>query len=400
MNRSRTAGIQAPPRPGSPSALRELNRVRVLEVIRANAGLAQIEVARMTGLAPATISNIVRILVASGEVVLEQGTGRRQLIRPARRTGYLVGIDCGHEHTTVAVADRSHEVLSEQREETPGLAPAQERLSRAAALVRQVLEAAAVDVSDVVGAGLGLPAPIDQKSGRVGSPTILPGWIGVRIGDIADETLGLPVSVAVDNDANLGALAEARWGAGQGHDNLVYVKVADGVGAGLMVNGRLYSGAAGTAGEIGHTTVDEFGDVCRCGNRGCLETFVSSRHVVSLLAQTHADPLTVSGVVSLARGGDRACLRVLEDAGRQLGRSLADVCSVLNPEMIILGGELAQATDLMAPVIRHMVRRCGVPSAADIVDIRPADLGARSQVVGAMGLAQDMVTEAPAIFTT
>jgi len=135
-----------------------------------------------TGLAPATVSTIVRELVQRRLVLLEQGVGRRQVIRAVCRSGYLVGIDCGHQHTTVAVSDLRHEVLAERREECPTLMPARERMERTGDLLQQVLRLAGVDAGDVVAAGLGLPAPIDQSTGRVGSPTILPGWVGVRIG--------------------------------------------------------------------------------------------------------------------------------------------------------------------------------------------------------------------------
>lgn len=374
------------PSAGSPSALREFNRNRVLAHLREHGKLAQIDLARQTGLAPATVSNIVRELVADRELVVEHDAGRRRVVRVAERTGYVVGVDCGHAHTTVAISDLAHQVLAEHRIDSPGLLPAQERLSRAADVLAAVLAEAGVDRSQVVGAGLGLPAPIDQTTGRVGSPTILPGWVGLRPAEVAESTLDLPVPIAVDNDANLGALAEWKWGAGVGTTNLVYLKVADGVGAGLIIDNRLYSGASGTAGEIGHTTVDEFGEVCRCGNRGCLETFISGQRLIALLANTHGADLTLTDIIRQAEGGDRACTRVLEDAGRQIGRALADVVSVLNPEMIVLGGELAQATPLMVPVIRQFVQRCGVPSAAESLEIRSASLGGRAHVLGALAL--------------
>lgn len=377
--------VDHPDRPGSPSALREANRARILECLRDHGECAQVDLARQTGLATATVSNIVSELEASGDVVVRP-VGRRRVVGLAPRSGFLVGIDCGHAHTTVAVSDLAFEILAEQRAEAEGLIPARDRLEQAAELLSEVLATAGVDRSDVVGAGLGLPAPINQSTGRVGSPTILPGWVGIRAADLADSVLDLPVPVRVDNDANLGALAEWMRGAGIGTTNMVYVKLAEGVGAGLIVNRELYSGASGTAGEIGHTTVDEFGDVCRCGNRGCLETFISGQRLIALLAPSLGPGLTVTEIVHRAAQGDRACHRVLEDVGRQLGRAMADLCSVLNPEMIVLGGELAQASDVVIPVIREFVQRCGVPSAADYLKIRSAQLGDRAHVRGALAL--------------
>ncbi|MFC7752599.1 ROK family protein [Tsukamurella soli] len=139
---------------------------------------------------------------------------------------------------------------------------------------------------------------------------------------------------------------------------------------------------------MGHTTIDEFGDVCRCGNRGCLETLVSARRVISLLKSTgESPPRTISEVVRRADTGDRACARVLEDVGHQVGRAVADLCSLLNPSLLLVGGELGQAAPLLIPAIRQVVLRCGVPSAAEQLDIRLGRLGARTHVYGAIALA-------------
>ena len=374
-------------RPGSPRALRNQNRERIVATLRLHGRLAQADLARETGLATATVSNIVRELTETGEVLVTADGGRRKTIRLARKTGYVVGVDYGHRHITAAVSDLSHEILAEQRSSLSGTATAEEGMAAAARLTASALAAAGADRSEVVGAAIGLPAPIERTTHRVGSPSILPGWVGVDAGALATDALDLPVTVSVDNDANLGALAERRWGAGMHTSDLIYLKLSEGVGAGLIIGGRPYAGITGTAGEIGHTTVDEFGDVCRCGNRGCLETLVSARRVAGLLAETAGQELTIAEIVDRARLGHRAYRRVLEDVGRQVGRSLADVCSVFNPELIVLGGELAQASAILIPAIQQVVDRCGVPSAADAARIVPAKLGARTHVLGAIALA-------------
>ena len=151
-------------------------------------------------------------------------------------------------------------------------------IEQAAELVERVLEASGVDAGRLLGVGMGLPGPV-HRSGLVGSSAILPGWAGTHAAERMAERLDM--QVLLSNDANLGALAEATWGAGQGACGLVYLKLATGIGAGIVIDGRLFEGAGGTAGEIGHTSLQETGDICRCGSRGCLETHASGAAIAA-----------------------------------------------------------------------------------------------------------------------
>lgn len=371
--------------PGSQAALRNANQRRVLKLLKASGELTQAEVARQTGLAPATVSNIVRELTTLG-VIDDGGDGkRRRMLRLARSAGLAVGIDFGHRHVTVAVSDMSHQILAERRIPLAPAESAQASLERARELLDEALAGVGGQFADVVGIGMGLPAPIDSGSGKVGAVSILPGWVGVPAAQLAGDLLGHQVEV--DNDANLGVLAEHMWGAGRGCDNLAYLKLADGVGAGLYIDGRLYRGRNGTAGEIGHTTFDEFGEVCRCGNRGCLETIVAARAVVDLLGPRYGTDLTIAEIVRLAGEGDTACIRVLADTGKQAGVAVANLCNLFNPERILIGGELALAGELMLAPMRESVRRRGIPSSTQDLKIELAELGARAPVLGALALA-------------
>jgi predicted NBD/HSP70 family sugar kinase len=196
--------------------------------------------------------------------------------------------------------------------------------------------------------------------------------------------LGLPVRAA--NDANLGALAELTWGAGRDTQDFIYVKVASGIGSGLVLNGRLYVGAGGIAGEIGHSMVDERGAVCRCGNRGCLESVASTRAIVELLKPAHGDELTIEDAIAYANAGDLASRRVIGDAARALGVVVAQVCNVVNPAKVIVGGDLGAAGDVLLDPLREQVQRHAVPAAAGRVQIVPGVLGRRAEVLGAAAL--------------
>lgn len=372
-------------RPGSPGALRRANRERIVDELRRRESPTQADIARETGLAPATVSNIVRELERDGVVVVtEAGRRRRVRLRDTRSSLAAVGVDYGHRHVTVAVATADGRVVTERRTDLEPDVSAADGLRTAAALLREVLsEAGAVDTVDVV--GMGLPAPIDSRTGSVGSLTILPTWVGLPAAALAAEAFGRPV--VVDNDANLGALAEFRWGCGADVDNLAYLKLSEGVGAGLVVDGHIFRGPAGTAGEIGHTTVNEFGVLCRCGNRGCLETMIAARQVVELLRPVVGRELSIGEVVRRAREGDRSCARAVADIGLQVGAAVADLCNLLNPEMIIVGGELAQAEELLLTPIRQVISRRGIPSAVDQAILTTATLGAYAHVLGAAALA-------------
>lgn len=376
--------------PGSPAALRALNSSRVLEALAGAGDVHQAELARSTGLAPATVSNIVHELHERG-LVSTTRQGRRTSVRLVRRTGHVAGIDVGHRHVRVAVADLSGEVLAEEDGELEESGVAVSTLRRAGELLGAVCEQAGVETHTLSAVGVGIPAPVD-RTGRVGSPTILPGWVGVHAAELVADQLRLDAPVTVANDANLGALAEHRCGAAVGVDNVAYVKIGAGVGAGLVVDGRLLTGANGTAGEIGHICYDEYGEVCRCGNRGCLETIVAAPRVAALLTSTHG-VRTVDELVRRATEGHRPSVRVLDDVGRQIGRAMADLCNLVNPELIVIGGELARAHKVLIPAIAMVISRTGVPAATTELRVVVAELGTRAQVVGAVTLAADSVSE-------
>jgi predicted NBD/HSP70 family sugar kinase len=374
-------------RPGSQSALKSANQQRLLDLLLANGELTQAEIARRSGLAPATVSNIVRELVDQGVLVGADVSPRRgRVVRLARASGIAVGVDFGYRHITAAVADLSHAILATRRVALEVGFDAKGVMQRARQLIDEVLEEADTGWDDVVGVGAGLPSPIDSRTRKLGAPSLLPGWEGLEVDAFISQAVGR--DVVVENDANLGALAEHIWGAGRGYDNMAYLKLSEGVGAGLVLDGKLFHGGrAGTAGEIGHTTVDEYGAVCRCGNRGCLETLVAARSVISLLEPVRGADLTIADVVERAERGDAACRRVLADTGRQTGIALANLCNLLNPERVIIGGELALAGELLLQPMREIVRRYAIPSAVGTLDIVLGSLGPNAHVLGAVALA-------------
>lgn len=373
--------------PGSQSSLHRANLERVVRAVRMAGSLTQAEIARSTGLSAATVSNIVRELKDGGtvEVTPTSAGGRRaRSVSLSGDAGIVVGVDFGHTHLRVAIGNLAHQVLAEESEPLDVDASAAQGMDRAEHLVGRLIEATGISRDKVIGVGLGVPGPIDVETGALGSTAILPGWAGTNPRDDLAARLGVPVHV--DNDANLGALGELVWGAGRGVADLAYIKVASGVGAGLVISGQIYRGPGGTAGEIGHITLDESGPVCRCGNRGCLETFTAARYVLPLLHSSHGPDLTVERMVQLAREGDPGCRRVVADVGRHIGSGVANLCNLLNPSRVVLGGHLAEAGDLVIDPIRESVARYAIPSAARRLSVMPGALGGRAEVLGALAL--------------
>ncbi len=372
--------------------LRERNRRRVLDVLREQGKISQADIARRTGLSRSSVSTLIQELKEAGQVsAVEAKAPDSRGGRPAtqlvlqKSPQALLGIDFGHSHVQVAVADLAHNILAERACDLDVNHRAFEALDASARMAAEVLGAAGVQKRDVVGVGIGIPGPVDHAHGTVGSATILPGWLGLQIPNEMEQRLGLPVEI--ENDANLGALAELTWGAGRDCSNFAYIKAATGIGAGLVIDGRLLRGASGTAGEIGHTTLDEFGPLGYCGNRGCLETVASGPAILQLVGPSPDHPQSLARVIEQAAQGDVRCRRAIADAGREIGVAVAGLCNLVNPERVIVGGLLSRAGDLLLQPMRDAIRRHAVLAAAERVEVVPAVFVERAELLGSLALA-------------
>jgi predicted NBD/HSP70 family sugar kinase len=375
-----------PQNPGSQSALRHLNQQRIIETLL-NGPATQAELARQTGLSTATISNIVRIMQGAGLVSTEPTTssGRRALnVRLNSNGAIAVGIDFGRRHLRVVLASLSYHIIAEESVELPLGHHAEDGIAAAVDLLDKLLLESGVDRSAVVGAGAGIPGPIDRRSSTVAQGAILPEWVGIHILERLEKALDMPVFV--DNDANLGALSEVTWGPHGGVSNLMFLKIGSGIGAGLILNGAPYYGTVGITGEIGHATIHEHGMVCRCGNRGCLETIASTTTMIELLSRGRDEPFGPDKIVSDALARDSATLRVVDDAGLAVGRALGNVANLINPEVIVVGGPLAGLGNLLLDPIRRGLVRHAVPVVGETTHLAMSSLGARAEALGAAAL--------------
>lgn len=368
--------------PGSQTSLREANLARVRETLRRDGSMTQVELAQRTGLSPASISNLVKDLFDLDHVDVSRvvSNGRRAtLVSLTEDKRLFAALHFGQRDLTVAVSRNARDILCSTRMPLAQDHAADASIDRAAYLVADLLGEIGLEASALSAVAVGLPAPVDAVSGQVGAEAIMDGWKGVNVASAVGARLACPV--VVDNDANAAAAAELRSGAMRGIRNGVYLHCGYGIGAGLVLDGRIFRGSAGTAGEIGHTTLDEDGVLCPCGNRGCLDTFVGSRALLAAVRATHG-PMRFHELLSAAASGDAGSVRVVTDAGRHLGHAAATLVNVLNPEVIVVGGMMSRVADVVMPSMRQVLDRSAIPSAAASVELRAAELGGEGVIMG------------------
>jgi len=393
--------------------LKNLNKHAIIDLIRfTSGGISRVEIARQMGLTRAAVSAIVDDLQQSEIVRETEGTypsGRRPIVLEINPDfGHVIGIDMGASHVLLILADSSgrqvHEVGAPHNiNEGPEIC-----LRRVAKLIDQLLAETGKKISDISAIGVCVPGPIVQSAGMVSGPPIMPGWDHYPIRDHLTELYHLPVSL--NNDAEMGAVGEWAYGAGRGERNLAYIKVGTGIGAGLLLDGQIYRGATGCAGEIGHITIDENGPLCTCGNRGCLEAIAGGGAIArkateavkmgqrTQLAEMHEDgAITVADVMHAARMGDHLAQRITAEAGMHLGTAIANVVNLFNPSMVVIGGSVGQIGDLLLEPIRLTVQRRSLLVASRNVRITAALLGRHScsmgTVVQALSIALHHVAE-------
>jgi predicted NBD/HSP70 family sugar kinase len=256
------------------------------------------------------------------------------------------------------------------------------------------LASVSFDYNKLVSIGVALPSPIDPIHPEVLSEEIIPAWEGESGLDQFRQRYGVPVYL--DNDANLGALAEHWWGAGQGVDDLIYIKIAHGIGAGYILGGEIYRGAKGISGELSHMPIDPNGKYCGCGLRGCLTTFIAgwaleerATHLISVYPQSTlaAKRITILAIEDAALAGDALALQVVREAANYLSIALTGLINLMNPKMVILGGSLVRIGDLLLKPIRDKVQQCNLLASVTPAEIQTGELGPQTIAIGAATLA-------------
>ncbi|NNU26046.1 ROK family protein [Isoptericola sediminis] len=309
----------------------------------------------------------------------------------------VLGVDLGATHARIAVTDLAGEPIGHLQEPLAIADGPTRVLDWVAEAGAKVIARAGRRADELVGIGIGLPGPVDHTTGRPVNPPIMPGWDGT---DVPGELYArLRAPVLVDNDVNIMALGEHRTMCPTVSD-LLFVKVATGIGAGVIMDGELRRGAQGAAGDLGHVTVPRAADIpCRCGNTGCLEAVAGGAAIASRLRDQGAAVSSTADIVDLVRAGDLAAGQAVRQAGRDIGTVLAASVSLLNPARIIVGGVLSEAGEHLMAGIREIVYQRSLPLATQHLRIATTGAGAEAGVVGAAHLVTEQYLSAASIDT-
>jgi len=371
--------------------LREANRARIVDSLKHHGHLTQVELAGSTGLSPATVSNIVKELAASGvlNTSVTSRSGRRATeVTLARQLGLVAGLHFSSRHLRVSISDVGRTVVAENHVPLALDHRHDRELDRATLLLSDMLESVDASFSDLLAVGVALPAPVDSTTGMIATPGLLRGWEGVDVAEVLYNRIEVPVYV--DNEANLGSLAETRFGAARGTRGAAYIRVGHSISAGLVINGTIYHGVTGKAGQIGHVTIDENGPICRCGSRGCLDTLAGGPALLELFRD---DPgmQRIRDLLVRAEAGDASARRVIGDAGRHIGIAAASLCNLFDPELLVIGGELAQAGEILLAPLRHSLERSALAGPYGVPAVVQGELDGRAEVLGCLALAIENV---------
>ena len=369
----------------------------VLRLIREGHAVTRTDVMDVTGLSRSTVMQRLGVLLSAGLLVEAPEAGRSSGgRRPAalsfnERVGVVLAADLGAGHGRLAVCDLAGESLAE-REAPIRIADGPELvLEWVGGRFDELLAEAGRDGGDVLATAIGVPGPVEVASGRPVNPPIMPGWDGYPVAQHLRERFGAPA--LLERDVHAMALGEHRrhW---PDLSQLVFVKVATGIGAGIIADGELLRGNHGRAGDIGHIRAIRESDVmCSCGNRGCVAVLASGGALVRQLAEEGFDVASTADVVELVRAGRAAPMNHVREAGRVLGAALAAVVSVVAPTVIVVGGELAEASEPLLAGIRESVYQRASALATRELRILTSRLGPRAGVVGATTLALEHVLE-------
>jgi predicted NBD/HSP70 family sugar kinase len=372
---------------------RERNALRVLDYLFREGPARRVDVIRATALSRATVSKLVGELQAQG-LVTEQGSALTADARSGRppalltlnpQIGAFGGVDFGHSSVRVAIADVTGRLLAEDRLDLDVDNAAELAITAAVERLPALVSQAGLPRKRLLGVGAAISAPVRRDGASVVTAGILPGWNTVSPQRELSRRLGVPVHVG--NDANLGALAEVRTGAARGASDVVYLMLSSGVGGGLVLGGSLFTGHTGMTGELGHVQVDPHGELCRCGNRGCLETVAGAQALLARVRPALGQRAGLAEAVKRADAGDELCRRVFREAGVAAGRVAGGVCNVVNPELVIVGGDLIVAGELLVDGVREGLEQTSIPAVRADVTVVAATLGDRAELLGAIGLA-------------
>lgn len=350
---------------------------RLVRALSERGALSATQLVSITGLAKSTVSTTLSELRKSGMVVESPvgESGKAGVGRPATSltlnplAGTCVGVAIGLGYIQVIVADVSHAIISDKAMVMDDADyPPERAVEVVQRLMREAYDENSMSMAGLLGVGVAVSGPVNPIDSRVQRASVVPTWAGTEIRKVFEPALERPIFA--DNESNCAALAEMMWGAAVGYSDFVLFKVDLGVGGAIVSGGRVITGIAGGGGEFGHIVIDPNGELCRCGNRGCLELYASMRKPLAYASQLFGRPMTTDDVILEASRGHAGCKRLIADTAEIAGRGLGMIGTIVNPPLIVIAGRLALAGDmLLEPLTRSyekhtLVKRDEVPAAA------------------------------------
>lgn len=380
----------------------------LLDLIRKYGEFSKVDLIAYTEFSRTKVTSCIDSLLNKKIIIAKNGTdytgGRRsKKFSLNGELGLVAGIDIGATSIDLGIADFSGKFLAHYAEPALVQDGPIKILGRACSMLEKMLQENALNPEKLNGIGIGVPGPVDFSVGTLVSPPIMPGWDCYPIIQTVQQWFP-SANVVVDNDVNVMALGEINQGAGKGVDNLVFVKIGTGIGAGIICEGNLYRGSSGCAGDIGHISVNKSGPLCHCGNRGCLEAYAGGPAIAERAlteAQAGRSPillkyyekngklLRTEDVGDAAREGDALAIEVIRESGQYIGDVLAGLVNFFNPQMIVIGGGVRNLGNLLLSSIRQTVLHRSTSLATRDLHIVFSETGPDAGVLGAVSLAMD-----------
>jgi N-acetylglucosamine repressor len=383
--------------------MKSLNRSLILNIIREKGPISRAEIAKITKLTPPTVSNLVKELLES-KLVIESDLGESQggrkptmLVINAKEF-YIIGIDVGTETLKGVIADLNANIVTKKSVPISRPITNEGFIKLMKSCIRQLLEEGNIEYDKYIGIGIGMHGVVDVDTGTsLFAPNLQLRHIPLKE-ELEKE---FNMLVKVENDARAMALGESWFGNGNGADDIVCVNVGSGIGAGVILNGKLFHGEHFISGEIGHMMIDIDGPKCNCGNYGCLQAFASGPAIAerakreillgkeSLITEmVNGDLDTIDGkiVYDAALNGDALSIDILSEAGRYLGIGLTNIIHILNPKKIIIGGGVANANGFVLESVKETIQKRCLTQSAKQTEILLSKLGADATAIGAVTL--------------
>jgi glucokinase-like ROK family protein len=382
----------------------------IIRVLRANGEITRSEISKISSWSKAKTSQEVNLLVEKGYLVdvgegKSKGGRKPRLLRINGKLGYVAGIDIGATSIDIALADLNGEILTRASEDADVLQSPEEFLGRCKEIILDLVAEIEKSPAEILGIGIGVPGPVDFAKGVLVAPPLMPDWENFPIREFFLDTFQ-SAHVVVDNDVNIMALGEQRFGEAKSIDHFLVIKIGTGIGCGIMASRKIHRGYNGSAGDIGHICEDRDGPICRCGNQGCLEAMAAgpaiaarAMHAVKegksqmlkKLMEENGGFLTPEDVNSACRKGDEAALEIIRASGTMIGNVLASLVNFFNPSHIFISGGVSNFGNHLLIAIKQAVLRRSLPLATSNLVIKFSTTGSDAGILGAIMLALEHI---------